>query len=343
MKLITELRQLQILRLLRDEGTLTAAARRLHLTPSALSHTLGELETRLGAPLYVRKRRPAEFTAAGRRLLRAADELLPQLEEAERDIQRELGEGAGRLHIAIECHSCFDWLLPTLDAYRGDWPEVEIDLSLGFSFEPLPALLRGELDVVITSDPVARADIAFVPLFRFQGVLVMATDHRLADREWIEPEDLADEVLITYPVEEQRLDVYRNFLWRAGVQPRQRRTVELTLLMLQLVASGRGVAALPEWAVMDPRLAPRLVHRPLGREGFRATLYCAVRAAEARLPYLKAFLDCARRVSFATLDGIEPVGEEDPGPAPAAKRRNRTTRGRQGAREKGASSKRENQ
>jgi len=313
-----ELRHLRTLRHLRAEGSLAGAARRLHVTPSALSHMLGDLEGRLGAPLYQRKRRPVTLTPAGERLLRLAEHVLPQVEEAERDIRRQVEGGAGRLHIVIECHSCFDWLLPTLEVYRRDWPDVEVDLSLGFSFDPLPALLAGEIDVVITSDPVERAEIAFPALFGFQCVLALARDHRLAARSWIGAEDLATETLITYPVDEARLDVYRHFLWPAGVQPAARRTAELTLMILQLVASGRGVAALPEWAVLDPRLAPSLVTRPLGPAGLWGVLHCALRAADRDHAYLDAFLECARRVSFDTLTGIRPVADTPPADAGAA-------------------------
>lgn len=302
-----ELRHLRFLRALRAERTLSGAARRLHLTPSALSHMLRDLEARLNTPVYLRRRRPLTLTRAGERLLRLADDVLPQVEEAERDLRRDVDGGAGRLHIVIECHSCFDWLLPTLDVYRRDWPQVEVDLSLGFSFEPLPALVGGEIDLVITSDPVERADIAYASLFGFQGVLVVPANHPLAGREWIRPVDLEGETLITYPVEEERLDVYRHFLWPAGVQPRRRRSAELTLMILQLVASGRGVAALPEWAVMDPRTSRGLVTRPLGRDGLWGVLHCALRARERRVPYLDAFVECAREVSFENLGGIRPV------------------------------------
>src|SRR5690606_34716069 len=55
--------------------------------------------------------------------------------------------------MAIECHSCFQWLMPTLERYRREWPQVELDFSLGFSFHPLPALYRGDIDLVVTADP----------------------------------------------------------------------------------------------------------------------------------------------------------------------------------------------
>jgi len=117
-----EVRHLRTLAALRDTGSLVEAAERVFLTQSALSHQIKDLEDRLGGPLFVRKTRPVRFTSVGQRLLRLADEVLPLMHGAERDLERLSGGAAGRLHMAIECHSCFQWLLPAIDTYREQWP-----------------------------------------------------------------------------------------------------------------------------------------------------------------------------------------------------------------------------
>ena len=175
-----ELRHLKTLMALRDTGSLVEAADRLFLTQSALSHQLKDLEDRLECTLFIRKTRPTRFTSAGRRLLKLADEVIPMVRAAERDIVRLAGGESGRLHICIECHSCFQWLIPCIDKYRGNWPEVELDLTGGFSFAPLPALVRGDLDLVITSDPVDLNGIMYVPLFRYEAMMALPLNHRLA-------------------------------------------------------------------------------------------------------------------------------------------------------------------
>jgi LysR family transcriptional regulator for metE and metH len=211
---------------------------------------------------------------------------------------------SGRMHMAIECHSCFTWLLPALDRYRDRWPGVELDLASGFAFEPLPALAAGELDLVVTSDPAPLEGVDYVPLFRYEALLALAKDHALAARAWIAPEDLAGETLITYPVERSRLDVYTRFLAPAGVAPKAERRAELTLMMLQLVASGRGVAALPNWALAEYLERDYVVARRLGPEGLWCTLYAAVREETRDAPYMAGFLETARAVCFDTLRGV---------------------------------------
>lgn len=119
-----ELRHLKTLVALREAGNLSRAAQLLHLTQSALSYQLKALEEHYGATLFERKSSPVSFGAAGQRLLRLADAVLPQIDEAERDVSRVVAGAAGSLRIAVECHTCFDWLMPAMDVFRDRWPEV---------------------------------------------------------------------------------------------------------------------------------------------------------------------------------------------------------------------------
>src|SRR5690606_10307782 len=244
-----EIRHMETLCAIRDAGSLQDAAERLHVTQSALSHQLRDLEVRLKTPLLNRRTRPARLTTAALRILALADEVLPRLKATERELQRLAAGRTGRLHLAIDCHSCFQWLMPALDAFRQDWPDVELDLSAAFSFAPLPALVRGDLDVVVTSDPQEIDAVEYVPLFRYELVLAVSAANPLAQHKYIEPEQLTEQVLITYPVERQRLDVFTAFLDPADVEPAAIRRAELTPIIAQLVASQRGVAALPNWAL----------------------------------------------------------------------------------------------
>src|SRR5690606_27721557 len=203
-----EIRHMETLSAIRDAGSLQEAAERLHVTQSALSHQLRDLEVRLKTPLLNRRTRPARLTTSALRILTLADDVLPRVKATERELQRLAIGRTGRLHLAIECHSCFQWLMPALDAFRQNWPDVALDLSAAFSFAPFPALIRGDLDVVITSDPQALEAIEYLPLFRYELVLAVASTNPLAGHKYIEPAQLADQILITYPVEKQRLDVF---------------------------------------------------------------------------------------------------------------------------------------
>lgn len=302
-----ELRHLKTLVALRDTGSLVEAAESLFVTQSALSHQLKDLEDRLECSLFMRKTKPPRFTSAGRRLLNLADEVLPMVRNAERDVARLAGGETGRLHICIECHSCFQWLIPCLNQYRGNWPEVELDLSGGFSFAPLPALVRGDLDLVITSDPVDLPGVRYVPLFTYEAMLAIGRDHPLADHSMVLPDDLEQELLITYPVERDRLDIFTRFLDPLDIEPVSIRTAELTPMIIQLVASGRGVACLPNWALTEYLEQDMVLVKQLGESGLWCTLFAAIREDQSEMAFMQDFLKTAAETCFSTLTGIKTV------------------------------------
>jgi|TARA_B110000211_G_C14089759_1_gene558353 LysR family transcriptional regulator for metE and metH len=302
-----EIKHLKTVRALRDGGSLVEAAKQLHLTQSALSHQLKDVEERLGLSLFVRKTKPIRFTRAGEHILELADKVIPQLEQTSRDIKKLAGGQAGRLHMAIECHSCFDWLMPAINSFRDQWPEVEIDLMASFHFEPLPALARGELDLVVTADPTPMSGIHYQPLFRYQALLAIANQDNLTDKKYIEAEDLAQQTLIHYPVERKRLDIFTQFLDPNCIEPSSTRQADLTLMIVQLVASGRGVACLPNWALQPYLDAGLISSRPLGKKGIWPTLYAAIREEQIDSSYMKDFLKQSLHSCNNNLVGIEPL------------------------------------
>ena len=305
MSSVLELRHLATLQAIDEAGSLVEAAERLHVTQSALSHQLKDLEHRLGVALIVRRTRPIRFTTAGGRVLALARQVLPQVRRTETELRRLAAGQSGRLHIAIECHSCFQWLMPALDRFHEAWPEVELDLSAAFSFTPQAALVRGDLDMVITSDPVDNDAVRYLPLFRYELVLAVARQSALAGARAVAPRALAEETLITYPVEHERLDVFTAFLDPAGVAPAALRTAELTPMMVQLVAAGRGVAALPNWALTEYLDLDLVRAVRLGEgEGVWRTLYAAVRDGDEQVPFIQEFMDTARALCFSNLSGI---------------------------------------
>lgn len=300
-----EIRHLKTLIALRETGSLVEAADRMCLTQSALSHQLKELEGRLDSELFIRKSRPLRFTEAGKCLLQLADDVTARVADAERDLKKLLHGEAGRLFMAIECHSCFNWLMPTVDVFRNQWPAIELDFSSGFMFEPLPALAQGEVDLVITSDPQAIKGVEYIPLFSYEMKIALANQHVLCDKHYLQPEDLRNQTVITYPVARSRLDIFKYFLDPAGVDVSGVRTSELTLMMVQLVASGRGVCALPNWVLAEYVEKSLISVRSAGAQGIWPTLYAAVREEQLETPFIQDFLTLAKAHCLKNLVGVK--------------------------------------
>ncbi|PCD77887.1 LysR family transcriptional regulator [Pseudothioclava arenosa] len=289
-----EFRHLRTIKAIHDAGGLARAADILHITQSALSHQIKGLEDQAGVELFVRRSKPLKLSAAGMKLLRLAERILPEIEATEEEF-RALREGrAGRLHIAIECHACFDWLFPVLEQFRRAWPEIDVDIRPGLAFNALPALEREEVDLVISSDPEQIAGVTFNPLFDYHPTFVAAATNPLAQKPFVVAEDFADQTLITYPVDRGRIDIFTKLLTPARVEPRAHRQVELTAVILMLVASNRGVAVLPDWVLREVKYRPDYVTRPVTEGGLTKRLYAATRTEDATEPFMAHFLRLAR-------------------------------------------------
>ncbi|WP_298678931.1 LysR family transcriptional regulator [uncultured Lentibacter sp.] len=291
-----EFRHLRSIKAIHEEGGIGRAAERLNITQSALSHQIKGIEEQAGVELFVRRTKPMKLSAAGLRLLRVAERILPEMAALEAEFMGLRQGSAGRLHIAIECHACFEWLFPVLEQFRAPWPEVDVDIRPGLAFEALPALMREEVDVVISSDPEKLKGIRFVPLFDYAPVFVAPAKHSLAAKPYVEAEDFRNETLITYPVERARLDIFSELLGPAKVEPRAVRQVELTAVILMLVAAGRGVSVLPDWVLREVRGSGDYITRPLTAQGVTKRLYAAVRSEDAQMPFMAHFLKLAREI-----------------------------------------------
>ena len=245
-----DLKHLYTLVTLRKTGSLTRAAAALQLTQSALSHQIKSLEDHYGVTLFVRKSSPVQFTQAGMRLLSLADNVLGELALADRELYHFASGKHGMLRVTLECHTCYGWLLPVMDEFRNKWEDVDIEILPGFQPDPIGLLLQNRADVAIVDDADPTELVSYSPLFRYEMVAIMANDHPLVKKPWLEADDFRNETLITYAVPEDRIDLYRKLLKPMDI-PVRRKTTELTMAIVQQVASHRGIAALPVWAVAE--------------------------------------------------------------------------------------------
>ena len=277
------------------QGSLTAAARVLCLTQSALSHTMRKLEQQLGTDIWLREGRSLRLTQAGQYLLAVANRVLPQLALAEERIGQYAQGERGALRIGMECHPCYQWLLKIVSPYLAAWPDVDVDVKQKFQFGGVGALFGYEIDLLVTPDPLLKPGLHFEPVFDYEQVLLVGSGHRLADEPYAKPAHLTDEVLITYPVAIDRLDIYTQFLMPAGIMPRRHKTIETTDIMVQMVASGRGVAALPRWLVQEYATRMDVVPVRLGPKGIAKQIHLGMREADLAIDYVQDFISQARK------------------------------------------------
>ena len=287
---------LEVLAAIKEQGTLTQAAESLNLSQSALSHSIKKLEGLIKTPVWQKEGRNLRLTNAGEQILTLANRVLPQFRHTEH-LLRQIAEGEmGSLRIGMECHPCYQWLLKVIEPYLERWPDVDIDVKQEFQFSGLNALDSYEIDILVTPDPLYKPNVTFIPVFDYEHRLVVSTTHPLAQQSSVTPEQLSEEVLFSYPVAPERLDIYSQFLNPAKCAVKQHKTIETTEIMLQMVAAGRGVCALPGWLADEFAKTMAIKSLRFGKEGISKQIFVGMRTGEEQLNYLSDFIVQAQTI-----------------------------------------------
>ena len=291
MTLHLEVRHLRLVEMVAKEGGLTKAANRLHVTQSALSHQLRDIEDKLGAPLFLRLNKKMLLTQAGERLLSSAPAVLDELKRAEEDIRQIALHREGILRISTECYTCYHWLPPVLEPFARAFPRVEVRIVAEATRRPVEALLDGRLDLAITSTVTRNQKLIFKPLFKDEMVIIMSPDHPLASRSYISAKDFASEHLLVYAIPKEELTIYQKVLVPAGVSPKHVSRVELTEAIIEMVKAGLGIGVMARWAVAPQIEAGSLVGVPLTAKGLHRHWNAAMIRHKAAPPYLLKFVE----------------------------------------------------
>lgn len=286
---------LEILNAIKEHGTLTKAADSLHLSQSALSHSIKKLEGQVETAIWKKEGRNLRLTAAGERIQTLANRVLPQFVHTELVLNQIAKGELGSLRIGMECHPCYQWLLRVIQPYLEQWPDIDIDVKQAFQFGALGALLNYEIDILITPDPLLKPKIDYLPVFNYEHRLVISESHKLAKQEYVLPEQLSDEVLFSYPVEPQRLDIFSQFLVPAKCSVKKHKIIETTEIMLQMVAAGRGICALPGWLVDEYSKSMPIKSVRFGEKGIAKQIFVGLRKDEQNIDYFNSFIAQAKK------------------------------------------------
>jgi LysR family transcriptional regulator for metE and metH len=286
-----DVRHLRMVTAIAASGSVTRAARELHLTQSAVSHQLLGIEERLATPLFLRLGKRMVLTAAGERLLATARRVLDDLAAAEEDARRLGARQGGVLRVCAQCNTGYHWLPRLLEGFRKTHPTVDVTLALECTVRPIEALVDGRLDLAIVTEPVRHPHLRVRPLFEDEHAAIVAPDHRFAARPFVRPEDLADEHLLLYSSSPDDSFTIQKILRPAGVTPRRVSFVMLTEAMLEMVKARLGVSVMQTWAIEPALAAGDVVAVPITASGIRRQWSAATLKAAGRVPHVDAFID----------------------------------------------------
>ncbi|SEB06633.1 LysR family transcriptional regulator, regulator for metE and metH [Thiothrix caldifontis] len=290
-----DIAHLRIIHALHQYQTLGAAAEALCLTQSALSHRMKALEHEIGIAFWNKQGQRLSLTPAGQELLRLALRVLPEIAITRSRLKLMADGRGGRLHVAVECLPCAQWLNPALTRFMQEWSAIDVDVVSQYRFSALPALLSYQIDACLTPDQMPHGDLHHEPLFSYRLCLAVSKQHRLATRQTFTASDLTDETLLTYPVERSRLDVFTQLLQPAGLEPRHHKTVGDTELMLGMVASGRGIALLPAWLLERNACRDRIALLTHAVQPLEKHLWLVVRAEDRQQAWMQGLFTCLRQ------------------------------------------------
>jgi LysR family transcriptional regulator for metE and metH len=266
MGLLLDLRHYETIVAIVELGTMTAAARELHTTQSALSHRLADAEQRLDQKLFDRGRqRHLTPTRAGLVVHQSAQRALADLERSEQILLADRRGVTSVVRIAVGSYDCYHWYPNFLDASTQRNPDIELDLVVGGD-SPGEALAAGTVDLVLAPGEPQGA-IELTPLLVDELVLVVSPDHSLARRTHVDAEDLVDQTYLTYNPAPTPGFEYDRFIRPGNDYPRIVRVVPQTSAIVELVAAGAGVSILSRWAISPAIDAGRIAAVPCGPTG----------------------------------------------------------------------------
>ena len=286
-----EIRHLRLVVAIVDTGTLARAARRLHLTPSALSHQLRDLETRLRTPLFKREDRRMVPTDAGSSLLAVAQRVLADLDQMETAFRAgDHASAAGTIRITTQCYTCYHWLPRIIADFAKEWPDVTIHIVPEATRSPHEAVSDARVDVAIVYDHLDAGSLQYTFLFDDDLVAVMSPSHPLAKSALVHPRELSGQHLILYDISPSESFVQRHILGPEAVVPAKLSRVPLTEAILELVRANLGISILARWAVAPQVASGELVAVPLDAPGARRRWSAARRIGGLHPRFENAFV-----------------------------------------------------
>ncbi len=291
------------------DGTLTKAAVSLHLTQSALSHQLKELESELGLPIFYRNGKKLLLSEEGARFLSSADKILTELKLLEADMLHFKSGSTGKIRISTACYTTYHWLPRIIRYYKDLNPGVNVHIASGATQNPLDFLLRGDLEVAIIRHKIDNPAIHYEPIFRDQLQIIVSRDHPLAGKKDFSLQDIEGEELFMQAPSTNHIPVIDVLLKQHSVTPSHIHRIHYTDAIIEMVDANMGICVLADW-IVQPYLETRdIIAIPIPSELARRTWYAAT--CRENLP-IRNFLKCLKyHFSEMTMKGLtgEPVAD----------------------------------
>ncbi|CAN1489322.1 LysR Transcriptional regulator [Flavobacteriaceae bacterium] len=285
-----EIRHLRLIKAIVEEGSITKAIDKLHLTQSALSHQLKEAEYQLGTQLFLRTNKKLVLTKAGEKLYEIANEILNKLSETELQIKEMVFGEFGEIRISTECFSSYHWLPSVLKQFHHLYPNVELKIVTEATHYPLQKLLDNVIDIGIVSDQIKDDRIKYLELFQDEVVMAVSENHPWANKKYVVAEDFANEHLIIHSLPMETVTIHQMVLAPAKITPKKITPLPLTEASIEMVKADMGIMSMAKWALQPYLKNSSIKAIKIGKNGLKRKHFIAIRTEKEYPDYFNHFI-----------------------------------------------------
>ena len=252
-----------------ESGSLVVAAHKVHLTPSAISHSLKSLETDLGCRLVERVGKRMVLNQAGEQLLAQIQGPLSALDSAAEAIKR-LGKwGQARLRVGASAAACQHILPKVIRELKKNDSSIEFRIESGDTPRTIELLRETKIDLALGIAPENTTGLEIRPIFRDELMFVFSSGHPWSDGRSISREEIRSQQFIVYQRTSVTAQLIDEYFRQLDIVPNAAMEVDSIGAITELLKLNLGVAILAPWTVEQELTRKTLTMRPLGTKPLR--------------------------------------------------------------------------
>jgi len=287
---IMEIKYFRLIKAIEEQGSIANSANTLFLTQSALSHQLRELEERLGFKVFHRKRNKWQLTEEGRELYKLSNSILDRIDKGFRNIEQLRQGSVGQIRVSTECYSFYQGLSSFVQKMGLLYPEIEVDLILEATHQPISKILSNEIDIAIVTQKPMNERLSSLEVYEDEVFAIAHKENPLSKVNFLEADDFSNLHLIIHSFPLETVSVYDQFLKPNKITPLKISAIPLTEVALEMVDANMGIMCMPKWALKPFKLSNDLVLKRIGKNGFRRTHYLVFRESDRNKKYIHDFI-----------------------------------------------------
>lgn len=285
-----EIKYFRLIKTIAEEGSIANSAEKLFLTQSALSHQLRELEERLGFKVFHRSRNKWELTDEGAELYKLGNTILESIEKGFQNIEELRTGSIGTVKVSTECYSFYQGLSSFIQKMGLLYPDINVDLILEATHQPIPKILSNEIDIAIVASKPENETLSSIEIYEDEIFAIMHRENPLNKTDFLDTNDFSESHLIIHSFPLETVSVYDQFLKPNKIIPHKISAIPLTEVALEMVDANMGIMCMPKWALKSFKLSDDLVFKRISRCGLKRTHHLVFRKTDKSKKYINDFI-----------------------------------------------------